>query len=62
MLGCIHIRKKIDNTIYEELKHLCIVLKIPYKKFPPIEIKLLFKNPKSWGACSMIHELKNSYN
>jgi len=40
MLDCINIRKKIHN-IYEELKQQCVVLKNPYKKFPPIKIKLL---------------------
>jgi len=57
MLGCILILEKICN-VYEELKHLCIILKIPYKKFPPIKIKFLLKKPKSLMAWPMIHVLK----
>jgi len=44
-----HIRKNLQYIyIYKELKHPCIVLKIPYKKLPPIKIKFLLKKPKSY--------------
>jgi len=49
MLGCIHIRKKTYN-IYEELKHLRIVLKIPYKNFPPIKINFFIRMPPKLGS------------
>jgi len=36
--------------MYEELKHLRIVLKILYKKFLPIKINFLLKKLQSWVA------------
>jgi len=62
MLGCIGILEKICN-IYKELKHLSIVLKIPYKKLALIKLIFLlnptsYPTPQSWVAWPKIHVLK----
>jgi len=62
MLGCIGILEKHLQYIYQEWKHLCIVLKIWYKKFPPIKIKFLLKKKMLGSLAYDTCIKKNSYN